>query len=70
MMVHMLKAKNMETENLHGLIIVLTLVNSTTIIYMEEVFMSGLMEEYTQENGEITKWKVMVHLHGLMEGSM
>jgi len=74
-MVHLMKGnihkgKNMEKENSHGLIIVHTQEISLITIFMEMVFMNGQMAEFSQEHGEIIKWKDMVHSHGLMEENM
>lgn len=59
--------KNMERENLCGLMTVLMKEISFKIIYMDSANMNGKMEEYTKENGRTIKCKVKVHLLGQME---
>ena len=45
---------------------VLPCVASMTMLSMERVSMSGQMEEYTLENGPITRWRAMVLSQGLV----
>ena len=67
---HMHRERNMAKANSHGQITVHTLESFMITIFMEVVFMNGLMVEFIQENGEIIKWKGMAHSHGLMVESM
>lgn len=67
---NMPKEKNMEEENLLGLIIALILVNSLIIIFTVEEYMNGQMEESTLVSGETIKWKDMAHLLGLTVENM
>lgn len=58
----------MVVENSYGLITVHMMVNSIKIIFMASENMYGPTEELMMVSGSITKWKVLAHLLGLMEG--
>ena len=60
------KAKSMERENSHGQMEVPLLVISTITTFMGQGFMSGLIRECSEENGETTRWKDMGLSLGLM----
>lgn len=71
-MVHRTKAntcreRSMEKESSLGLTTALTLVTSMIITFTEQESMSGLMAASSLENGATTRWKAMVHSHGLMD---
>ena len=70
MKANIFKVKSTDTGNLPGLIKALTLESFMTTIFMDKVFMNGLMEEFLMEIGEIIKWRVMDVSHGQMEENM
>jgi hypothetical protein len=56
--------KRREKVSSIGLMVVSTKENSLTIIFMEKESMNGLITEYSQETGNITRCMVMVSSHG------
>lgn len=81
MKVTMWRERNTDRETSHGLMAALTVDNSQKITLMVmvinnhiygalQVFINGLMEENTKENGKTTKWKVAESLPGPITGDM
>lgn len=64
------REESTEMESSFGLTKACLLEISWIIIFMVQVFMNGLMEEYLMEIGKTIRWMVMEHLPGLMEGAM
>jgi len=65
-----LMEKSRARESSHGPMGAHSAETSLTITFTVVAFMSGLMVEYSQVNGPITKWRVMVHLRGPMAEDM
>jgi hypothetical protein len=65
-----LMGRSREKASSHGLMGVHSAETSLTITFTAVAFMSGLMVEYSQVNGPITRWRVMVHLRGPMAEDM
>jgi len=65
-----LMERNKAKASSHGLMGVHSAETSLTITFMGVASMSGLMVEYSQGNGPITRWRVTVHLLGPMVGDM
>jgi hypothetical protein len=62
--------KKMELGNLSGLMVQNTLEIFLRITSMERDSILGLIKEFIMENGNLTKWKDMGNLYGLMEGNI
>ena len=56
----------MAKENSFGLIKARIMVIFSRITFMDRENINGLMVVFTMDNGLTTKWKVKVHLHGVM----
>ena len=63
-------ARNKVKVSLLGQMVVPIKEISMRIIYMEEEYIAGLMEEYIMVHGSVTKCMGMEYLHGLMEENM
>lgn len=74
MMVNINKEKKMERENLLGQMDLSTIVYNkidmkeilVKMIFMDMVFINGLMEEFMRESGNTIKWMDMENLFGQM----
>jgi hypothetical protein len=64
------KERSTEEANSCGQMEAPTLENSMITIFMDQVFMNGLMVGSLLENGRIIKWRVTEPLLGLMEENM
>jgi len=57
----------MEKESSYGATQAHMTATFIKIIFTEQESTSGLMVEFTKENGSTTKWKAKVLLHGVMD---
>jgi len=66
MLEHIIKGRRMEKDISLGLINQNMKANFKKTISKDGVFMLGPMEEYTKENGKITKWRAKENSPGLI----